>query len=55
MRLAQSVKPDRLLETVKVGFNLGHGIHPDVNPDHATALVEAVHELGVPYHQSRCH
>ncbi len=32
-------------------FNLGHGIHPDVNPDHAAALVEAVHELSVPYHQ----
>ncbi len=26
-------------------FNLGHGIHPDVNPEHAAALVEAVHEL----------
>lgn len=23
-------------------FNLGHGIHPDVNPDHAKAMVEAV-------------
>jgi uroporphyrinogen decarboxylase len=32
-------------------FNLGHGIHPDVNPEHAAALVEAVHELSVPYHQ----
>ncbi len=32
-------------------FNLGHGIHPDVNPDHAAVLVEAVHELSVPYHQ----
>ncbi|OQX46755.1 MAG: uroporphyrinogen decarboxylase, partial [Candidatus Sedimenticola endophacoides] len=26
-------------------FNLGHGIHPNVNPEHAAALVEAVHEL----------
>lgn len=25
-------------------FNLGHGITPDVNPDHVTALVNAVHE-----------
>jgi uroporphyrinogen decarboxylase len=32
-------------------FNLGHGIHPNVNPEHAAALVEAVHELSVPYHQ----
>jgi uroporphyrinogen decarboxylase len=31
-------------------FNLGHGIHPDVNPDHAAAMVEAVHELSGPYH-----
>lgn len=33
-------------------FNLGHGIHPLVNPDHMLALVEAVHELSAPYHQS---
>lgn len=26
-------------------FNLGHGITPDVPPDHVTVLVEAVHEL----------
>ncbi|MEW8013521.1 MAG: uroporphyrinogen decarboxylase [Candidatus Sedimenticola endophacoides] len=32
-------------------FNLGHGIHPNVNPEHAAALVEAVHELSRPYHQ----
>ncbi|MES9869839.1 MAG: uroporphyrinogen decarboxylase [Sedimenticola sp.] len=32
-------------------FNLGHGIHPNVNPEHAGALVDAVHELSVPYHQ----
>lgn len=31
-------------------FNLGHGIHPDVNPDHAAALVDAVHELSPAYH-----
>jgi uroporphyrinogen decarboxylase len=31
-------------------FNLGHGIHPDVDPDHAAALVAAVHELSPPYH-----
>ena len=32
-------------------FNLGHGIHPDVNPEHAGAMVEAVHELSKPYHE----
>jgi uroporphyrinogen decarboxylase len=31
-------------------FNLGHGIHPDVPPEHAAAMVEAVHELSPPYH-----
>jgi uroporphyrinogen decarboxylase len=31
-------------------FNLGHGIHPDVDPDHAGAMVEAVHELSPRYH-----
>ncbi len=32
-------------------FNLGHGIHPDVDPEHALALVHAVHELSAPYHR----
>lgn len=32
-------------------FNLGHGIHPDVDPDHAAALIAAVHELSGRYHQ----
>jgi len=32
-------------------FNLGHGIHPDVDPEHVAVLVEAVHELSLPYHQ----
>ncbi|MCW8908822.1 MAG: uroporphyrinogen decarboxylase [Sedimenticola sp.] len=31
-------------------FNLGHGIHPDVNPEHAGAMVQAVHELSQAYH-----
>ncbi len=31
-------------------FNLGHGIHQHVDPEHAAAFVEAVHELSVPYH-----
>ena len=31
-------------------FNLGHGIHPTINPDNVAALVEAVHEFSTPYH-----
>jgi uroporphyrinogen decarboxylase len=33
-------------------FNLGHGIHPQVDPDHVGVLVDAVHELSLPYHQN---
>jgi uroporphyrinogen decarboxylase len=33
-------------------FNLGHGIHPDVHPHHAAAMVAAVHELSPPYHET---
>ena len=32
-------------------FNLGHGIHPDVPPEHAAAMVDAVHELSPQYHR----
>jgi uroporphyrinogen decarboxylase len=32
-------------------FNLGHGIHPDVPPEHAAALVEAVHAQSPGYHR----
>ncbi len=31
-------------------FNLGHGIHPDVPPEHVATLVEAVHDLSRIYH-----
>jgi uroporphyrinogen decarboxylase len=31
-------------------FNLGHGIHPDVRPEHAAAMIEAVHELSPAFH-----
>jgi uroporphyrinogen decarboxylase len=31
-------------------FNLGHGIHPDVDPEQVGILVEAVHTLSAPYH-----
>ncbi len=32
-------------------FNLGHGIHPDVNPDHAGYFIDAVHKFSKPYHK----
>ncbi len=32
-------------------FNLGHGIHQHVDPEHAKAFVDAVHELSAPYHK----
>ena len=31
-------------------FNLGHGIHPAIPPDHAAAMVSAVHDLSRAYH-----
>lgn len=31
-------------------FNLGHGIHQHVDPEHAGAFIEAVHELSPKYH-----
>lgn len=32
-------------------FNLGHGIHPAINPEHVAALVNAVHQHSAQYHQ----
>ena len=32
-------------------FNLGHGILPDINPDHVKAMVDAVHTFSPEYHQ----
>jgi uroporphyrinogen decarboxylase len=32
-------------------FNLGHGIHPNVDPERAGVMIDAVHELSVPYHK----
>jgi len=31
-------------------FNLGHGIHPAIDPEHAAAMIRAVHELSPAYH-----
>jgi uroporphyrinogen decarboxylase len=53
---AQRIREEvgRVLESFGHGsghvFNLGHGITPDVDPEHARAMVEAVHELSRPYH-----
>ena len=33
-------------------FNLGHGITPQVPPEHLAAAVAAVHELSAPYHRA---
>ncbi|KTD03595.1 uroporphyrinogen decarboxylase [Fluoribacter gormanii] len=32
-------------------FNLGHGITPDVPPEHVAVMIEAVHEFSPYYHQ----
>ena len=32
-------------------FNLGHGITPEINPEHVKALVDSVHELSAQYHK----
>lgn len=34
-------------------FNLGHGITPDISPEHVKVLVDAVHELGKELHNDR--
>lgn len=31
-------------------FNLGHGIHPTIPPEHAAAMIQAVHEFSPQYH-----
>jgi len=32
-------------------FNLGHGIHPMVDPENVAVFIDAVHELSAQYHQ----
>lgn len=54
--------PERIEEEVKTilasygsggghVFNLGHGIHPEVNPDHVTAFINSVHQHSPKYHK----
>ena len=48
------IEVERILGSYGYGsghvFNLGHGISQHTNPDHAAALVAAVHELSRKYH-----
>ncbi|MDD2768442.1 MAG: uroporphyrinogen decarboxylase [Methylococcus sp.] len=32
-------------------FNLGHGVTPDIKPDHVGAMIEAVHEFSPAFHR----
>jgi uroporphyrinogen decarboxylase len=32
-------------------FNLGHGVHPTIVPEHVAAFVAAVHDLSPQYHR----
>jgi len=32
-------------------FNLGHGVHPDILPEHVGAMIEAVHEFSPAFHR----
>jgi len=60
--VALYAKPDIIAEKVKTilekygsgsghVFNLGHGILPDINPEHVGAMVEAVHRYSPAYHR----
>jgi len=33
-------------------FNLGHGIHPEVDPEHAAAFIEAIHKYSPAFHSN---
>lgn len=61
--IALYAKPEFITEKVKTilqqygngsghVFNLGHGILPDINPEHVKAMVDAVHEHSPQYHQT---
>ena len=46
---------DQILESFGAGpghvFNLGHGIHPQVDPERVSAFIDAVHELSPRFHR----
>lgn len=55
-------QPERIKEEVKTVlasfgageghvFNLGHGIHQHINPDHVKVFIDAVHEYSAQYHK----
>ena len=54
---AETIKAEaeRILDSYGHGtghvFNLGHGITPEVDPNNVAALVDAVHDLSLRYHQ----
>ena len=59
--IALYASPDVITEKVKTilhsygqgsghVFNLGHGILPDINPEHVKAMVDAVHQYSPAYH-----
>ncbi|MCX7066451.1 MAG: uroporphyrinogen decarboxylase [Methylococcales bacterium] len=59
--IALYAQPDIIAEKVKTIlqkygqgsghiFNLGHGILPDINPEHVKAMVDAVHQYSPVYH-----
>jgi len=61
--VALYAKPEIIAEKVKTilhkygagsghVFNLGHGILPDINPEHVKAMVDAVHAYSPAYHQA---
>lgn len=60
--LALYANPDVITEKVKTilhkyghgsghVFNLGHGILPDINPEHVKTMVDSVHEFSRTYHK----
>jgi uroporphyrinogen decarboxylase len=50
-----ATKVQEILEKYGAGsghvFNLGHGILPDINPEHVKAMVDAVHQYSPAYHR----
>lgn len=54
-RITQAVKD--VLEQYGPGtghvFNLGHGIHPDIDPERVSVMLESLHSFSPHYHQHR--